>query len=113
MLLNNLLVGIALATAFPLGHLLYLWSKDEVDAVVKKFPFLQSMNKFILLLSAATGVLSSIFINKTEVLLVLFFANMLAASAAVKERNKIIMPVIIFLLVFIIIYLTNYYLHLI
>ena len=107
MLLNNLLVGIALATAFPLGHLLYLWSKDEVDAVVKKFPFLQSMNKFILLLSAATGALSAVFVNKTEVLLILFFANLLAASAAMKDKKQILIPTILFLLAFFVVYLAQ------
>jgi len=92
MLLNNLLVGIALATAFPLGHLLYLWSKDEVDAVVKKFPFLQSMNKFILLLSAATGALSAVFVNKTEVLLILFVINLAVSSICLRSWKDAVRP---------------------
>ena len=48
-----------------------------------------------------------VFVNKTEVLLILFFANLLAASAAMKDKKQILIPTILFLLAFFVVYLAQ------
>ena len=89
-LLADILLAVVLAAAFPLGVLLYNWSREEVDAVVKRFPFLRSMNKFILLLSAMTGVLAVW--ATTEILLVLFVINLAVSSVGLRSWKESARP---------------------
>jgi hypothetical protein len=89
-LLTDILLAVVLAAAFPLGVLLYNWSKEEVDAVVKKFPWLRWANKLTLALSAATGVLAVW--ATTEILLVLFIINLAVSSIGLRSWKESVRP---------------------
>ncbi len=89
-LLINILLAAVLAAAFPLGVLLYNWSREEVDAVVKKFSFLRWANKVTLALSAATGVLAVW--ATTEILLVLFIINLAVSSIGLRSWKESVRP---------------------
>ncbi|MBI2041334.1 MAG: hypothetical protein HYT16_04500 [DPANN group archaeon] len=89
-LLVNILTAAVLAAAFPLGFLLYEWSKDEVDAVVKKFPWLKWANKLTLALSAGTGIIAVW--ATTEILLVLFIINLAVSSVGLRSWRESLRP---------------------
>ncbi len=89
-LLNDLLLVLVLSAAFPLGFLLYQWSKDEVDAVIKKFPWLKWATKSTLALSAMTSVLAVW--ATTEILLVLFIVNLAVSSIGLRSWRESLRP---------------------
>ena len=89
-LLTDILLTIVLAAAFPLGVLLYNWSREEVDAVVKRFPFLSWAKRFTLLLSGLTGVLAVW--ATTEILLILFVINLAVSSIGLRSWKESLRP---------------------
>ncbi len=110
MILNDLLIGIVLSAAFPLGHLLYLWSKEEVDWVLDRYKFLKNFDKIILPFAVVSGLLAGFFVKNTGILLALFFANLIVASLSIRERKQIVLPAVLFLVVFFVAYfIANYW----
>jgi len=89
-LLTDILLAVVLAASFPLGVLLYNWSREEVDAVVKKFPWLKWTKKLTLVSSAATGVLAVW--ATTEILLVLFVINLAVSSIGLRSWKDAVRP---------------------
>lgn len=94
----NILTAAALAAAFPLGFLLYEWSKDEVDAVAKKFQVLKQANKILLPLSAIAGMLAAWL--STEIVIIIFAVNLLAASFGVRSWKESARPALGFVVLF-------------
>ncbi|MBI4095906.1 MAG: hypothetical protein HY438_03540 [DPANN group archaeon] len=89
-LLVNILTAAVLAAAFPLGFLLYEWSKEEVDAVIKKFSALKQTNKIVLPLSVITGAIAVW--ATTELLLVLFVINLAVSSIGLRNWKESVRP---------------------
>lgn len=104
MLINDILIGFVLSFGFPIGHILFLWSKEEVDWVLDKYKFLNNLEKIILPFAIVTGILGAVFIKNLEIILILFFVNLLLASATIKEKKQILLPMVLFLVGFFTLY---------
>ena len=100
MLLNEMLIGLILAAGLPLGHMLYIWSAEEVDYSIKRFKLLDKAEKIILPFAVASGILSAYFAKQLEVILVLLLLNIIFSSLAIKDRKQILLPTVVFLIAF-------------
>ncbi len=94
----DILLALLQAAAFPLGVLLYNWSREEVDAVVKRFPFLNWAKKFTLLLSSATGVIAVW--ATAEILLLMFAVNLAVSSIGLRSWKESLRPALGFAVLF-------------
>ncbi len=97
-LLIDILIALVMSAAFPLGVLLYNWSREEVDAVVKRFPFLSWTKKATLLLSGATGVIAVW--ATTEILLLMFIINLAVSSVGLRSWKESLRPALGFAVLF-------------
>lgn len=110
-LINDILIALVMSAAFPLGHLLYLWSKEEVDWVLGRYKLLKNSEKIILPVAIVSGLLAGFFMKNTAILLVLFLANLIVASLGIKENKQILFPTILFMISFLILYLIRNFLR--